>query len=156
MLSRSSVYALQAALHLAQQPEGTPLSAAVMAERLELPPEYLAKVLRRLAVDGTLTSTRGAYGGYRLADAPNHITVARVVEPFEEGPLGTIGLGDRLAALGVERAGVGQQRPDGRVAMAIVLQALPLRLEDSHSTHSASWRRRSRSWSPTGPATSTN
>lgn len=84
MLSRSSVYALQVTLHLAQQPDDGAVSAAAMAERLELPREYLAKVLRRLAVEGTLTSTRGAHGGYRLAAAPNELTVARVVEPFED------------------------------------------------------------------------
>ena len=84
MLSRSSVYALQATLHLAQQPDDESVSAAAMAERLELPPEYLAKVLRRLALEGTLTSTRGAYGGYRLAHPASDLTVARVVEPFEE------------------------------------------------------------------------
>ena len=84
MLSRSSVYALQATLHLARQPDDELVSAATMAERLELPPEYLAKVLRRLALEGTLTSTRGAYGGYRLAVPAEDLTVARVVEPFEE------------------------------------------------------------------------
>ncbi len=56
MLSRSSVYALQATLHLAQQPDGEPVSAAVMADRLELPPEYLAKVLRRLAIKNNTLS----------------------------------------------------------------------------------------------------
>ena len=84
MLSRSSVYALQATLHLAQQPDGAPVSASAMAERLAVPPEYLAKVLRRLAVDGILTSSRGAHGGYRLSATADDLTVARVVEPFEE------------------------------------------------------------------------
>jgi Rrf2 family protein len=83
MLSRSSVYALQATLHLAQQPDGAAVSAAAMAERLELPAEYLAKVLRRLAVEGILTSTRGARGGYRLTAPAEQRTVAEVVEAFE-------------------------------------------------------------------------
>ena len=84
MLSRSGVYALQATLHLARQPEQGSVSAARMAEALELPAEYLAKVLRRLSQEGILISTRGAYGGYRLAHEAETLTVERVVRPFDE------------------------------------------------------------------------
>ncbi len=84
MLSQSSVYALQAALHLAQRPPGTFVSAARMAEALDLPPQYLAKVLRRLSVEGVLASTRGAHGGYSLTTPPQELTVQDVVAPFEE------------------------------------------------------------------------
>ena len=84
MLSRSGVYAVQAALHLAQQPADEPVSAARMADVLELPPEYLAKVLRRLKREGVLRSTRGVNGGYRLAKAPDELTVDAVVRPFDD------------------------------------------------------------------------
>jgi Rrf2 family iron-sulfur cluster assembly transcriptional regulator len=84
MLSRGGLYALQAALHLAQHSDGESVSAARVAEGLSLPPEYLAKVLRRLAVEGILESTRGARGGYSLAHDPELLTVAQVVHPFEE------------------------------------------------------------------------
>ena len=83
MLSRGGLYALQAALHLAQVEDGTPVSAARMAEHLQVPPEYLAKVLHRMAQDGILHSQRGAYGGYRLVHDPDELTVERVVESFE-------------------------------------------------------------------------
>jgi Rrf2 family protein len=84
MLSRSGVYALQATLHLAQESTGLPVSAARMAEALDLPPEYLGKVLRRLSREGFLDSTRGVRGGYRLTVAPEELTVERVVRPFDE------------------------------------------------------------------------
>lgn len=84
MLSRSGVYALQAALHLAQYGRGEPISASRMADALELPPEYLAKVLRRLSKEGVLESTRGVRGGYSLATSPETLSVDRVVRPFEE------------------------------------------------------------------------
>lgn len=84
MLSRSGVYALQAALHLAQFGQDEPVSASRMAEALELPPEYLAKVLRRLSKEGVLESTRGVRGGYSLTTTPETLSVHRVVEPFEE------------------------------------------------------------------------
>lgn len=84
MLSRSGLYALQAALHLAQQPEGTRVSAALMAERLDVPAEYLAKVLSRMTRHGLLTSTRGPGGGVQLAGSPDDLTVDAVTSPFEE------------------------------------------------------------------------
>ena len=84
MFSRSGVYALQATLHLAQQPMGTSVSASRMAVRLAVPPEYLAKVLNRLSREGVLLSTRGVRGGYRLAERPEELTVDRIVAPFDE------------------------------------------------------------------------
>ena len=84
VLSRSGIYALQAVLHLAQRRDEAPISAASMAEALQLPPEYLAKVLRRLGDEGFVSSTRGAHGGYALTVDPCDLTVERVVRPFEE------------------------------------------------------------------------
>ena len=84
MLSQTGVYALQAVLHLARQGRGESVSAASMAETLEVPANYLAKVLHRLAREGVVASTRGAGGGYRLADPPDTVTVASVVAPFQE------------------------------------------------------------------------
>jgi Rrf2 family protein len=84
VLSRSSIYALQAALHLARKEEGVSVSAARLAEELGLPREYLAKVLRRLSREGVLVSSRGVYGGYRLAMSREEMTVERVVRSFEE------------------------------------------------------------------------
>jgi len=83
MLSRSGLYALQATLHLAQQETEAPVSAARMARELEVPPEYLAKVMGRLKGEGIVTSTRGPRGGYRLARSPSALTVEDVVHSFE-------------------------------------------------------------------------
>lgn len=84
MLSQTGIYALQAVLHLARNGRGESMPAAAMAEALELPSTYLAKVLHRLAREGVVVSTRGAHGGYRLALDPATLTVARVVAPFQE------------------------------------------------------------------------
>jgi Rrf2 family protein len=84
MLSRTGLYALQALLHLAVQGNGTQVSASAMADALEIPRTYLAKVLQRLAREGVLESTRGAGGGYRLVADPARLTVAGAVAPFEE------------------------------------------------------------------------
>ena len=84
MLSRSGLYALQAALYLAQQDPSRPVSAARMASELEVPAEYLAKVLSRMKSQGVLSSTRGIRGGYALTRSPDDLTVEDVVHPFEQ------------------------------------------------------------------------
>lgn len=99
MLSHGGIYALQAVLYLARwTPEG-PVPAARIAQELGVPPEYLAKVLQRLGQEGLLASARGARGGYRLAHAPEAITVERVVHAFEEvEPLTVCLLGGRCSS----------------------------------------------------------
>jgi Rrf2 family protein len=84
MLSQTGIYALQAVVHLAQQPPKTSVSAALMARRLSVPSNYLAKVLHRLTGEGLLRSIRGSRGGYRLAVLPEDLSVEDVVGPFEE------------------------------------------------------------------------
>lgn len=84
MLSRSSVYALRAALYLAQAPGGLPISAARMASELDVPREYLAKILGRLRREGILMAVRGAKGGYRLGIPGTELRIATLVAPFDD------------------------------------------------------------------------
>ncbi len=84
MLSQTGTYALQAALHLARRGRGEAVSAARIAEVLEVPSTYLAKVLHRMSREGVLDSVRGPHGGYRLRDEPRAISVSAVVSPFQE------------------------------------------------------------------------
>lgn len=83
MLSQTGVYALQAALYLARH-DGGPATAAVIAGDLDIPGNYLSKVLQRLGRQGIVTASRGPGGGYRLAAAWRDLSVADVVGPFEE------------------------------------------------------------------------
>ena len=84
MLSQTGMYALQALLHLAELGTDAQVTSATLARSLGIPGTYLAKVLQRLAREGILDSARGARGGYRLAVDPAQLTVAAVVEPFQE------------------------------------------------------------------------
>lgn len=62
------------------------LSAAALAERAGLEVPTVAKVLKPLAQAGLVQAFRGVNGGYRLALAPNAITLVEIVEAIE-GPL---------------------------------------------------------------------
>ncbi|MGD2153809.1 MAG: Rrf2 family transcriptional regulator [Gemmatimonadales bacterium] len=82
MISKTDQYALRAVLCLAQQPAGATLGAVHIARRLELPGNYLSKILHSLARAGVLVSERGPRGGFRLARPANELSLAEVIEPF--------------------------------------------------------------------------
>ncbi|MFT3914529.1 MAG: Rrf2 family transcriptional regulator [Anaeromyxobacteraceae bacterium] len=81
--SASAVHALRATSWLAEHPGAEPVLGRDLAREIEVPPDYLAKVLGTLAKHGVLRATRGAKGGYRLARAPSRIRLLEIVEPFE-------------------------------------------------------------------------
>lgn len=54
-----------------------------MAETLDVPRNYLSKVLHRLAQAGLLTSTRGRAGGFKLNRAPDLVTLGEVMACLE-------------------------------------------------------------------------
>lgn len=83
MLSQTVEYALRAAIHLARQP----LEAArvnEVAEAIDAPPNYLAKILGQLARAGILESARGPTGGFRLAARTEDVHLSDIVAAFEK------------------------------------------------------------------------
>lgn len=84
MLSSTSDYALRAILVLAQADRGRLVRADEIARATGSPPNYLAKTLNALAKLGIVTSARGPLGGFSLAVAPDELTLARIVDCFDE------------------------------------------------------------------------
>lgn len=83
MLSQTAEYALRAVLAIAADPGGQ-LGAAQLAQRLDVPRNYLSKTLHQLARAGVLDSTRGKSGGFRLGRDARRITLLEVVQPFDD------------------------------------------------------------------------
>jgi Rrf2 family protein len=83
IFSASTTHALRALAWLAAHGGDEPVMGRELASRIQLPPDYLAKILGTLARRGILKATRGARGGYRLARPPDRIRLIDVVEPFE-------------------------------------------------------------------------
>jgi Rrf2 family protein len=84
MLSQTAEYALRALLYLARAARHQTVPAEVIAEALGAPRNYLSKTLNTLAKRGIVSSTRGPTGGFRLAVAPEDLTLAEVVRAFDE------------------------------------------------------------------------
>src|SRR6476619_4456432 len=83
MLCITSQYALRALAHLARQTDGAVLGRD-LAESVEIPANYLSKVLLTLRNAGLVVTTRGSGGGYRLRKPAHEIHLIDVVELFEE------------------------------------------------------------------------
>ncbi|HSJ15822.1 MAG TPA: Rrf2 family transcriptional regulator [Longimicrobiales bacterium] len=83
ILSHSADYALRAVLYLAARDHEGLVPANEIAEELKVPQRYLGKVLNTLAHAGTLQSTRGPRGGFRLTRPADELTLAEVIAPFD-------------------------------------------------------------------------
>jgi Rrf2 family protein len=83
-LSQTSRYALQAAAYLAESTdEDARATVGEIAEALDVPRNYLSKILHQLAKRGVLTSTRGPSGGFRLSALASEIKLIDIVETVE-------------------------------------------------------------------------
>lgn len=84
MLSQTAEYALRAVLFLAgHEEDGRPVPVDRISEALDLPRNYLSKILHALAKRDVLASTRGPHGGFALATPAEELPLITVIEPFD-------------------------------------------------------------------------
>jgi Rrf2 family protein len=84
MLSSTADYALRAILVLARRANGRALRADEIADTTGSPRNYMAKTLNALSKAGLVTSARGPRGGFTLACNPRELTVACIIDQFDE------------------------------------------------------------------------
>jgi Rrf2 family protein len=85
-ISRKVDYALRAMIFFASTPDARVVSFREVAQRMTIPEEFLAKILKTLVNMGLLRSIRGARGGYSLAKPRSEISFLDVIEAVE-GPV---------------------------------------------------------------------
>ena len=88
-ISAKADYAVRAAIELATSPDGKPVKAERLARAQDIPLNFLENILSELRHAGIVRSQRGAEGGFRLAKAPDEVTIADVMRAVE-GPLATV------------------------------------------------------------------
>ncbi|RYZ20219.1 MAG: Rrf2 family transcriptional regulator [Chitinophagaceae bacterium] len=87
MLSQKTKYALQALAYLAQEYENNSLVLiGTIAKEKNIPIKFLEAILCELRNHDVLISVRGRSGGYKLAEPPRKITLARVIR-IVDGPI---------------------------------------------------------------------
>lgn len=83
--SKASTYAILAVIEIArrQQRGQGGVQAREIAECLQIPAAYGAKVMTQLARANILRSDRGPRGGFRLARSPDEIDMLEIVEAVD-------------------------------------------------------------------------
>ena len=84
MFNHTSLYALKACAMIASMPPSTRVLAKDLAKESNIPPQYLSKILHKLARSGVLSSRKGIGGGFFLERSPDEIHLIEVVNPFQK------------------------------------------------------------------------
>jgi len=82
-LSTKGEYGLLAVMDLALHSLEAPVQSAQIAERQNIPKQYLDQLLLYLKKAGLVESSRGRQGGYQLARSASHINLLQVVRALE-------------------------------------------------------------------------
>lgn len=85
-MSKLADYGTVVMASMARAPEAVH-SAAELSARLGIAAPTVSKILKTLAREGLLVSTRGARGGYRLPATGSGISVAQIIRAMD-GPIG--------------------------------------------------------------------
>ena len=83
-ITKESEYALRILVCLAK--EGKQTDAGSIAGATSVPMRFTSKILRKLREAGLVVASKGAAGGYRLATAPDKITMLSAIEAID-GPV---------------------------------------------------------------------
>jgi Rrf2 family protein len=95
-LSNASLYTINALAFLAAQGDKRLVASHLIAQAKGIPEKFMLKILRPLVSVGILASLKGPAGGYRLAKAPNQITLLEIIEAVDgpvRGQLSSLGDG---------------------------------------------------------------
>ena len=90
---------------IAQLPAGSTVSRAQLAEHFGVPGPYLSKQLAKLVRAGILTGSTGPRGGFRLAAAPERISILDLVIAVD-------GAADPYVCRELRQQGRGAARPE--------------------------------------------
>jgi Rrf2 family protein len=119
-VSAKTDYAIRAVLELAAAGDERPVKGERIATAQQIPLRFLENILMQLRHTGLVESRRGADGGYRLARAPEDITLAEVIRAID-GPLAGVS-GVRPESLGFE--GVAEPMRDVWIAVRASLRSV--------------------------------
>ncbi|MEN9205934.1 MAG: Rrf2 family transcriptional regulator [Thermostichales cyanobacterium SZTDM-1c_bins_54] len=83
-LTTRTAYSIKALLDLTIHAQAQPVSGRSIAQRQQIPPAYLEKLLLELRQAKLVRSQRGSQGGYRLARPPRSIRLWDILEAVGE------------------------------------------------------------------------
>lgn len=83
IFSKKCEYGIQAVLYLATFEKGIIISSEDIAKKLEIPKEFVSKILQSLTESGIVSSRKGKSGGFLLAQDPEKIKLIDIVAAID-------------------------------------------------------------------------
>ncbi len=119
-LSKQSDYATVLMSRLAEAPD-TVCNVNELASATRVSAPMVSKTLKLLARNGLIESVRGAGGGYRLAQQPEAISIAAIIDAVE-GPIALTECSDQFGCCSLE--GHCRIRPQWQIINATIINSL--------------------------------
>lgn len=82
MLSQTAMYAVKAMGFIANYGKNESVLSKVIAHEMDIPQNFLSKIMHRLVQEGFLRSTRGTNGGFILTKDPKKISMRDIAGLF--------------------------------------------------------------------------
>jgi Rrf2 family protein len=86
IIKKDTDYAMRMLAYLARNNGKSPIAAKKLATAGEVPEDFAYKILRKLTRAGLAVGSMGSHGGFKLAKAPQDITLFDVVSAIQ-GPI---------------------------------------------------------------------
>ncbi len=83
LLSKSCLYGLRTAIYCAKHTENGYIPISEIARELDIPPDFLTKILQKLTKKKLMISLRGVKGGVRLGKPSFKITIYDVINAID-------------------------------------------------------------------------
>ena len=83
IFSKKCEYGMQAVLYLAANMNGEVIPVDEIAGKLNIPKEFVSKILQSLTESGLVYSKKGKSGGFALAKAPSKIRLIDIVAAID-------------------------------------------------------------------------
>ncbi len=80
-ITQEADYAIRICAALAQTKNA--VGAPHISEKINIPPSFTSKILRKLMLAGLVKSTRGINGGFSLLPSPKDITLLQIIETID-------------------------------------------------------------------------
>jgi len=81
--SKKCEYGLQAILYMAAQGNGCICPAEKISKKLNIPKEFISKILQSMTDSGIIESKKGKSGGFKLAKHPSKIKLIDIVDAID-------------------------------------------------------------------------
>ncbi len=83
IFSKKCEYGLQAVLFLAAQQRGEVITSDEISKKLNIPKEFISKILQKLTESGIVDSKKGKSGGFFLSKDPTKIRLIDIVAAID-------------------------------------------------------------------------